>query len=498
MRTVPFQHEFRPDFPNVYGTFDYREFRDTLIKIDEILVKSGLEHQIVSKALAQYVSEHDLDANEFYNTKFATSHYKKIRHALRCNIARHLTGESYRLFSLRLADSQLFQWFTEINAFGGRKAISKSSLERYEKYFDEPFISEEIKKWMSGFSDVKKATSSGLLEPIDFTKIFTDSTCLKANIHFPVDWVLLRDAARSLILAIKTIRAQDLKHRMIEPAQLLKEMNKLCINMTHTRRKKDSKKQRKSILRSMKKLIICISKHGKRYRDLLESEWAKTNWTFAQASLVIRRIDLILEQLPAAIKQAHDRIIGERVIPSADKILSLYDKDAQVIVRGKAGNEVEFGQGLLLSEQSNGLIVDWQLFSEQPPSDGQLLEPLVNRIESYYGKIDSVGADRGFWNKKTESFLQPKNIYNAVCPKSPKLLSEKLSDEKFLLLQTRRSQTEARIGIFKNVFLGKPLRSRITLNKRHAINWCILTHNLWVLARKSIADEQRLQLKKAA
>ena len=71
-------------------------------------------------------------------------------------------------------------------------------------------------------------------------------------------------------------------------------------------------------------------------------------------------------------------------------------------------------------------------------------------------------------------------------------------DEKFLLLQTRRSQTEARIGIFKNVFLGKPLRSRITLNKRHAINWCVLTHNLWVLARKSIADELRLQLKKAA
>lgn len=50
-------------------------------------------------------------------------------------------------------------------------------------------------------------------------------------------------------------------------------------------------------------------------------------------------------------------MIGERVISSEDKILSLYDKDAQVIVRGKAGNEVEFGQGLVLSEQSNGLIV---------------------------------------------------------------------------------------------------------------------------------------------
>jgi hypothetical protein len=497
VRIVSFQQELRPDLPNVYGTSDYREFRETLTKIDAILTKSDLEHQIVTKALAQYVCDHQLNANLFYSSKNATFQYKKIRHALRCNIARHLTGESYRLFSIRLADSQLFQWFTGISAFGTRKATSKSSLERYEKYFDEVFISEEIKKWLSGFSDVKEADSLGLQKPIDFQKIFTDSTCVKANIHFPVDWVLLRDAARSLLLAIKTIRTQGLKHRMIEPSQLLKEMNKLCINMTHTRRKVNGKKERKNILRKIKKLSHCISRHAKNYRDLLAKDWKKTNWTLPQANQVIKRIDSILDQLPAAIKQAHERIIGERMPVSSDKILSLYDREAQVIIRGKPGNEVEFGQVLLLSEQSDGLIVDWHLFSGELPSDSQLLEPAISRIEKYYGKINSISADSAFWNEKSDSFLSGKNIYNAVRPRSQKLFLEKLKDEKFLLLQTRRSQTEARIGIFKNVFLGKPLRSRITLNKRHAINWCVLTHNLWVLSRKAITDERQL-LNKAA
>jgi len=37
------------------------------------------------------------------------------------------------------------------------------------------------------------------------------------------------------------------------------------------------------------------------------------------------------------VKQAHERIIGERLVPNADKILSLYDADLHVIVRGKAG-----------------------------------------------------------------------------------------------------------------------------------------------------------------
>ena len=45
MRTIPLQLELRPEIPNVYGTMDYREFRDTLVKIDEILTKSLLRTQ---------------------------------------------------------------------------------------------------------------------------------------------------------------------------------------------------------------------------------------------------------------------------------------------------------------------------------------------------------------------------------------------------------------------------------------------------------------------
>lgn len=113
----------------------------------------------------------------------------------------------------------------------------------------------------------------------------------------------------------------------------------------------------------------------------------------------------------------------------------------------------------------------------------------MQRIEKCYGSINSVSADRAFSSLANDEFLKEKNIINGLCPKSPKQLQEKLMDPVFVSLQTRRSQTEARIGIFKNVFLGKPLRSRITLYKRHAINWCVLTHNLWVLSRISLADK---------
>lgn len=267
--------------------------------------------------------------------------------------------------------------------------------------------------------------------------------------------------------------------------------------MTHTRRKKEGKKQRKKILRLMKKLSNCIIKHGKSYRNLLGANWEQTALSEAQTKQIITRINLILEQLPRAIKQAHERIIGERPVASKDKILSLYDKDVHVIVRGKAGNEVEFGQGLLLVEQTDGLIVDWKLFKDQPPSDSKIVESIISRVEEHHGKIQSICGDRGFSSKNNDVLLKEKEIYNAVCPRSVKELQDKLLDPKFSSFQTRRSQTEARIGIFKNVFCGKPLRSKVTEYKIHAINWNILTHNLWVLSRKAINIEKQ-ELKKAA
>lgn len=245
MSKITLQLDLSPAIPNVYGALDYREFRTTLIKIDEILVKSGLEHKLISEALDQYLVEKELNPFKFYNSKKVAFHYKKLRHALRCNIARHLTGESYRLFSIRLADSGLFQWFVGIGDFSCRKAISKSSLERYEKLFDEKIISEEIHKWLADLTEGNKAIASGIYEPIDCKKVFTDSTCVKAHIHFPVDWILLRDGARSLLCAIKTIRTQGLKNRMVEPSLLLKQMNKLSMSMASTRRKKIVKSNEK-------------------------------------------------------------------------------------------------------------------------------------------------------------------------------------------------------------------------------------------------------------
>ena len=264
--------------------------------------------------------------------------------ALRCNIIRYLEQLSCRKLSRRLADSPLLQWFCGIIRLDKIRVPSKSTLDRYAKIVPDWIVCHVINELTH--TAACKADHGGhplgLKAPISLATLFLDTTCVKANIHFPVDWVLLRDASRTLLKAVHLIRRRGLKNRMVDPSEFIRDVNRLCIQMTHSRRRKESRKYRKQVLRLMKKLLRRIDKHAQRHRDLLADNWQKTDLSEGQVQQILARIDRIRDQLPAAIKQAHERIIGGRQVANKDKILSLYEPDLHVLVRreGRLGSRV--------------------------------------------------------------------------------------------------------------------------------------------------------------
>ena len=228
-----------------------------------------------------------------------------------------------------------------------------------------------------------------------------------------------------------------------------------------------------------------VRAHAQRYRALLDENWQATDWTRRQAEQVLKRIDSVMEALPAAVRQAHERIIGERPVANDEKVLSLFEPDLHVIVRGKAGEEVEFGNLLVLGEQSDGLIIDWELFKEEVPADARLVRGSVERVERGLKlSLKSLAADRGFDNKANVKWLEGRGTSAALCPRDPRALREAMKDERFAQLQRRRAQTEGRVAIFKNEFLGRPMRSEGFENRSLQVAWGVLTHDLWVLAEK--------------
>ncbi len=332
----------------------------------------------------------------------------------------------------------------------------------------------------------------GLETPIRMDHCYADTTCVQAHIHYPADWLLLRDATRTLMLACRLIRDGGLRHRMpCEPNEFISKINALCIQMAQCRRKKDAPKQRKAILRLMKKLLKKVAAHAERHAKLLEEHWEKTDYSEAEAMQILRRIRNIQQQLPFAIFQAHERIIGERQVANAEKILSLYEDCVHVIVRGKAGGEVEFGNTFLLVEQSDGLVIDYNLLSDQSPGDAALLEECMDRIESILpGTIASMTTDRGFDSRAVRELLKAKGIFNAVCPRSIAAYVERSKDPRFRCHQKRRAQTEARIAIL-NGFSANPMLQKGFKHREIHMGLSVLSHNLRKLAQMRVAEEAR-------
>ncbi|MCP4343997.1 MAG: hypothetical protein GY795_00545 [Desulfobacterales bacterium] len=184
-------------------------------------------------------------------------------------------------------------------------------------------------------------------------------------------------------------------------------------------------------------------------------------------------------------------------MPNGEKILSLYEDDVQVIKRGKLGANIEFGNRFYLAEQRDGLIVDWDFFTSENKSDAKILEESVKRVKKSYD-LKAYTTDRGFNSEKNSHFLSKEGVFDGTCPRSVPALKIKMADERFRALQKRRAQTEARIGIFKNVFTGEKILRKGTVNRTLKVVWSVLTHNLWVLARLAVANKQQRELQAAA
>lgn len=97
---------------------------------------------------------------------------------------------------------------------------SKSQLDRYFHWLPQEQLDLVIGRLIRAASEVTadgKANRLGLANDLELGTVWLDSTCVEANVHYPVDWVLLRDATRTLMKATALIRRHGLKHRMQEP-----------------------------------------------------------------------------------------------------------------------------------------------------------------------------------------------------------------------------------------------------------------------------------------
>ena len=127
---IPFQPTLPKALPTIEGNVDYRDLRDQLLRMDQLLIQSGLETQLLEARLQRWLGEHPQASPRAQQNQQLHS-----RRALRCNLARILIRETPRGFAARLADSPLLQFFCDLSELGRVKVPAKSTLQRYSQWW---------------------------------------------------------------------------------------------------------------------------------------------------------------------------------------------------------------------------------------------------------------------------------------------------------------------------------------------------------------------------
>lgn len=502
-----FQTDFRPALLPVKGCINYRRHRELLETIDDLLIRSGLDQIMVGLALEEHrktISEADerlCDLNKFLRHAHAAWRVRLL--------IPFLDSSAPRKVEKNLAESSLNQWFCHIENFGEVRAPSKSTIDRYKNAYTQEQLHQAFCLLLQKAARNDLAYDEGLETcvnllgfemPVDLSEAWFDSTCLKPNIHFPVDWVLLKDAVRTLAQATNIIRKAGIKNRMPlgGPEDFISRVNQIAIAMGNTRRKKNGKKVRKQTFRKLDKMVKVIARHAERHRDLVEQNTGLMDLSPGRAKVVVSRINDVLKKLPQARHQARERIIGERKVKNCDKLLSLYEEDARVIVRGKSGAEIEYGNKLMLVENREGLITHWKLYNETQ-SDSELLIETVEKIQVNIGiNLKLICADRGFSSKEKQAKLagDAPERKDHITLKSVPELKQAMKDTGFRDSQKRRAQTEGRVGIIKNAYMPGRSLSKGLDSRRQELSWIMLAHNLRKLANKRIFEKEARELLK--
>jgi hypothetical protein len=120
------------------------------------------------------------------------------------------------------------------------------------------------------------------------------------------------------------------------------------------------------------------------------------------------------------------------------------------------------------------------------PTDWVLLRDGVRTLMKATRLIRQAGL-RGRM-EPPEEFLRRMNRLNIQMSQQGRRPGRKQERKRVLgaikkLVRVVRAQTEGRIGILKNGFLGRPLRAKGFVHRQLALAWGVLTPDLWRLAR---------------
>jgi transposase, IS5 family len=187
-----------------------------------------------------------------------------------------------------------------------------------------------------------------------------------------------------------------------------------------------------------------------------------------------------IERTGTIISQTRIRLAGQTP-GGATRLVSLHDPDARPIRKGRIDRPVEFGYKAQVTDNDDGIILDYNLEYGAAP-DGPQLAPAIERITCRAGRAPRAAtADRGYGQAAVERDLHELGVRTVAIPRqaTTSAARKKLEHSRgFHKLVKWRTGSEGRISYLKRRYSWDRTRLDGTAGARTWAGYGVLAHNL--------------------
>jgi IS5 family transposase len=445
------------------------------------------QYQEISRILDQHPQILELIHQDLKQSLAAVNHQHRkggkhgfrytSENVLRLSICRKLEGASFRDLVVRVDDSQYLRQFTRI--YDG-PMMDYSTLNKLECVI-------RPATW-KGINDL---LSSWALQQarIDGASLRLDTTAVETNIHHPTDAWLLWDLYRVLARNIEEARGID--REAVGTRRLrTKEVKKLQFEIARAAGKKKPRDSLKPLYQKLLDYVEAICRWAGELVVTLVLNLERQCYDLFQALAtegIVAQMSHFLGLAPKVIDQARRRVILGETVPNDDKLFSIFEEHTELLIRGKATKDVEFGHMVLIGQVASKFITQYEVF-ERKPVEHKLLVSILAAHKNIFGALPArVAADKAFYENMDAIGKLEKQIETVAIGKKGKrneVETEREHASDFRFGQRFRAGIEGTISFLKRVFGMLRVLRKGWDHFAAEIGAAVFAHNLLILARR--------------
>jgi IS5 family transposase len=353
--------------------------------------------------------------------------------ALRCALLKQHRQLSYEELAFHLEDSASFRAFARLPlAWTPKKSVLHKTISAIR-----------AETWEA----INRAVlASARQEKVELGEMIRlDSTVTAALMHEPSDSSLLWDAVRVMA-------------RMLKAAEALAGGEPLAW-----------RDRRRAAKRRAHAIQYTRGRPGRvqQYRELIKITRAMAAHLDEATTRLSTVVSVVAEVWRAAIShvrplieriiaQTERRVLGGEAVPANEKIVSLFEDHADIIVKG--GRDTQYGHKLNLVAGRTGLILDLVIETGNP-ADSERFLPMLERHIAFWGRAPrQAAADGGYASGHNLDQAKARGVADMAFHKKAGLRIEDMVRSRWVYRKLRnfRAGVEAGISCLKRAYgLGR-------------------------------------------